>query len=58
MNDFVKFAAIVVVAVLLLAFAIRLLVGLIFGLLLPLVLIIAIAAGAYWIFIRRGDDRG
>ncbi|MDH3227993.1 MAG: hypothetical protein OEM67_13030 [Thermoleophilia bacterium] len=57
MNDLLKFALLFIVAVLVLALAFRLIVGFFLGLLVPLILIIAIAVGAYWLLFSPDDEK-
>ena len=55
MNDLLKLAAIVIVAVIVLALVIRLIIGFVTGLLIPLILLAAVLGGAYWLFMRSDD---
>jgi hypothetical protein len=55
-SDLLKFAAFFVIAVLLLALALRLVVGFFVGLLVPLLLIIGLIVVAYWLMSKRGQD--
>jgi hypothetical protein len=57
MNDLLKFALLFVVGVLVLVLAFRLIIGFFLGLLVPLILILVLAVGAYWLLFNRGDDK-